>query len=199
MSGVPLLLYQVSVSHSDKESHAIGVLLIGCINSLCFLLQKTTPCLDPSWCQDILTWSNLSMLAHDSCGAASVRAGLTHQGPYYWGYAHPYYNFASLSEVSHLRSHSLRVVVPTGCATWRHRACTCVWVFACCCASMPMCCCCPCAPVACTPFRSVHPTRCTLHCSQVAQGAKVLPHMRPQCRHAQFEGLIINSWFLISQ
>ena len=82
---------------------------------------------------------------------------------------------AHLFEASHPSSHNSHVIVPTGCAIWRHQACTCARVFACCHANMFVCCYFPCVPTTCTPFQGVHPTYCTLYFSQVAHGAKVLP------------------------
>ena len=148
-----------------------------CISSLYFRLEKTTPCSRSSWCQDM---SNSNLPAHDSCCCTCAC----------WAHEIVLIPLSPLSEASHPSSHNPCVIAPTGYATWRHRACAYALGFACYRTNMLVCCCCQCVPVVSLPFRTIHPIRCTLHCSQVAQGAKMLPSW-DHGGHAQFKGLTV--------
>ena len=104
----------------------------------------------------------LSLPAHDSHATASMCARLTHQGPYCWGFAYPYYSMASLFESSHTSSHSARVVPQVA----PHESTKPLHVSRSLHVVTPTClCCCPCVLATCTPFQGVYLICCTLNYS----------------------------------
>ena len=112
---------------------------------------------------------------------SSVGVGLTHlTRPCCWGYAHSCCSMAPFPKTSLPSSHIPHVIVPTGCATQRHRAC--MWVFH---AAAPTCLC----------TTATHTCQQLVHTSEasILLAAPCVAHgllMEPRhCPNAWFEGL----------
>ena len=137
-----------------------------CINSLYIRLEKTTPCSSSSWCQDMF---NSNLPAHDSCCCTCAC----------WAHvSRPLLPRLCSSLCLLCLRHPIQV--PTIPVSLRprvtpHEGIEPVHMRLALHAIAPTCLCVGVAHVCQLPFRTIHPIRCTLHCSQVAQGAKMLP------------------------